>query len=701
MRTARVIRGIVGALLVAAFGHAHAQYALRADGAQVPGMVYPGVPGIVVADFDGDGRDDTAIAGLQIPTSYPDDQQPQSGLVAIVGYDAAHANYRVSQWLAGDQARLVGIASDHAAHPGLVLVSFDGVIEHYAGWPLVPVARIATGRPAQSMRVGDVDADGHLDVVIADATAGVAAYSLDDGTLVRTYAGRASSSIELVQLDADPALEIVLAGTPGFVVDGATNAMDWQDAGGFAPLLAAGRIVDAAHDGFIAAREAGYFSGYRGTPYSPIWSVKVARTDGVDVADIDGDGIDEILYSGDGGFRVYDARTQAVRESYYDLPLVHAGAARMKGGTARQYVSGARLNDAGGDTVQVRAAGGDIEYTLHAENAPFRATATADVSGDGVADAVWISAYSNARYQGGRLHVYDPATGVERWSGLLSADGTPLGYMSLSAVAVGPMHAAAPADIAVAAVTNSYQMILHRLDGATHLVTASNATTGFTSIEHLVAMPAQRLLAATSTTDGVRLALFDGTDLHRIALSVIDASLGTTALDVQTAPGIGAGVVLFATGAAVVAFDTVTMTVAWSQPLNAVSAAVVQRAGGALVVVALDRDGGLHMFGTDGEPLDAFALGNGEAGAVRAVPGDPGKAIACVDRRLVLADIDGYAAVAESAPIGALACDRGGLFVDAPRGGVVHVRASSLGGVFDLDVAGPRIFTDGFEASTP
>jgi len=694
------------AIALGAAADARAQYTWRTAGVQAPGMQDPGVAGVVVADFDGDGRDDAAIAGVQRASrSDTGDEQPQAGVVAVVRYDASRAAYRLAQWLVGDQSRLTGIASDHGTRPGLVVVSFDGVIEHYTGWPLVRTSRFATGHAVQSMRVGDVDGDGHADVLLADESAGIAAYSLESGALERDYAGRASSSIELAQLDADAALEIVIAGTPGLVVDGATQAVDWQDAGGFGPKLGAGRILGGSRDGFVAGMEWGYFNGYRSVPYSPIWTVKAQQTDALSVADVDLDGVAEILRSGSGGFTVVDALTQAVREQYPFAPLGPMGVGRLRGDAARSYVFGERLNWAGGDTARIVAAGsGDVEYALGEEIGPFHATATADVSGDGVADAVWISAFSSAQYSGGLLHVYDPVKGEERWRGpLLAPDGTPLAPFALDAVAVGALRTSAPADIVVGARAGAFAEALYVVDGATHRVVASNTSIDSpTPIERLLVMQEGGERHVLAVTAGLqRIKMFDSS-LHELwSVALEDTSAGPHVLDLQPAPTTGPGVVLISTGLDAVSFDTTTRTVVWRDLGRVVSATPLRLADGTDVIGLLTTDSYLRLLQPGGGSIDIVQVGGDEPGAVRALPGVPGKAVACIDRRVVLFDIQSQAVLERSDPIGALACGYGELVVAAAHGGTTFVRAGSLGGTSDLVLGAPLIFSDGFDPSSP
>lgn len=684
------------AVALGACGEAAAQWAFRSTGAQIPGLREPGGAGLVVADFDGDGRDDVAFAGWQGPTPYPMPYQPQPGFVAIVGYDAARAGYRLKQALVADLQRPAGLASDGAAEPGLVLVSRDGVLAHYVGRPLALLSRFELGRPVQSMRVGDVDGDGRVEVVVADTTAGLAAYDLATGALVRTYAGRFAASIELAQLDADPALEIILAGTPGVVVDGATNATDWRDAGGFGELLAAGRLFTDGREGFVAAGR--YLSAYRGAPYSPLWSLETS-SNGVDTADIDGDGVAEILHSGNYRFTVLDALTQTVRLQAPHEPIGHMGAARMRDTAAWQFAFGTGLSGWTGSTIAtVISAQGEVEFALHAEVPPFRVAAEADVDvdGDGVPDAVWISAETNAGYAGGDIHVVDPATGAERWRVRL-----PYSASDLSAVLVAPLRASAPADIVVAGHSNYGEGVLYVIDGVTRQERLSNFNTGFSApIDQLAlvaAAGAPRILAAARGTP-IQLGLYDGSDLHALWTQPLLAAYGDAVNDLQPLSAAGPEVYLLSTPTVLLAFHLGERRVLWSRMGSTASAGLLYLADGTPVIGRLGASGNLQLLSLDGTTLLAdFPLGDGEPGAVRGLADAPGKAVACIDRRIVLVDLDARAVTAQSPWIGSNACDKGSLVLAPSRGNRMRVRASSVIGVFDLDLAGPVIFGDGFD----
>src|SRR5690606_22355222 len=124
-----------------------------------------------------------------------------------------------------------------------------------------------------------------------------------------------AEDLMLAQLDADAALEIVAAATPGVVIDGATQAIDWSWPAGFGAYLAPGHFQPGGGVQFVAAETWFRFTVFQSAPWQALWQAELGDIEAIHAVDLDGDGIDEII-EGDGQWgdvHVYDSATQSVR----------------------------------------------------------------------------------------------------------------------------------------------------------------------------------------------------------------------------------------------------------------------------------------------------------------------------------------------------------------------------------------------------
>jgi hypothetical protein len=580
----------------------------------------------------------------------------------------------------------------------LVVVSQAGTLTRYSGWPLQVISHVSLNQYVSGMQVGDVDADGHPDVIVTHTVSGLAAYDLITGTLERTYAGRVGNSLALAQLDADPALEIVLSGTPGYVIDGATNATDWEYAGGIGNVLAAGTVLAGNGQGFVAAQDR-YLSTFRSMPYSPIWSLD-GRFTAVDFAVIDGSSR-LLLGSRDGMLEVLDPATQAVQANLIADPVGHLAAGHLEDAAGLQLVSSSGLSSTAGDSLQVNGFDGSLRFSLGDEDGPFSIAGLGDVDGDGRADGIWASYYSSSESEGGYIHIYDPITGAERSRTMLTdAAGNALAFRAISALTLTP--ATGRSNI-VAAAQNLYTAELYLIDGQTQRIVTSNTSTPFgfqQPIHQLVALGGDMLAAASD--NGIELARFSGTDLHAIWHQTLSGTYGTTlnGLRLASLAGPSSNDALLATPNALLAYDLNAQTVLWSVMTPTASAALLTHGDGTPVVGALGTDGHLRLLSLDGaNTLTDIAVGTNEAQSIAPVPNMPGIALACIDRRIAAVDIDAGTVLQTSPWIGGLACNRGNIAITPAASGVSHVVAGSIVGAFDLTLATDAIFGDGFDGN--
>ncbi|MCB1740603.1 MAG: VCBS repeat-containing protein, partial [Gammaproteobacteria bacterium] len=303
--------------------------------------------------------------------------------------------------------------------PHILAVGQSGTVRDYAGWPLEQQRSFVVTANPVAAAVGDIDADGTADLVIATQNS-VSAYALDSGLQKWNEPLAGHYDLALAQLDADAALEIVLAGSaPGIVLDGATLATDWQYAGGFGGRLATGHLDPAGGIQWVGTTTQQLLSIFDADPWGPLGSIPTATyIHAIATAKVDESGHDAILAANDqwGSVHVYDPVTLlelfSVPNGAWGINAV-AGADIDGDGHAEIVFAATTATQTEPLITVGDSQGGFLKWRFYPASNPFLTTALGDINGDGSTELV--AAAPGVFGSEGTIEIFDAATGLSEW----------------------------------------------------------------------------------------------------------------------------------------------------------------------------------------------------------------------------------------------------------------------------------------------
>jgi outer membrane protein assembly factor BamB len=464
MRSRPGIASVALALLAASGGAA--AYSFDEIGRGNIGLRDIGLSRLVMADIDGDGRDDLVFAASAVNPPLVVYGRLDDGTQGV-------KQLMPASWQ-GAVSRVLGWRHDGVQH--VVLLQDVGTLHDFSGWPLREIRSFPIVANAAHATIGDVDADGTDDLVVLTDT-DVLAYSMSDGHLEHEWPvtfslGGAGADVALAPLDADPALEIIVAGSVygnGFVLDGATGAIDWQYEEGFGNHVAAGHLAGDATTQWIGdAWQA--FHVFGEGPYGLLWSATTPEDIGaLATADLDGQGRDSILV-GDGqwgALHVFDAATHLERFAIaHDADGILSAVAGDLEGDGVPEIAFAGVRPSHGETLLTIAdstSGATVEKYVPA-GGPMTIAAIGDIDGDGRDEVVAVETPYDTW---STVAVFDLETGAETWRSV-PFPGNVYDPFSIQPAAIRLVpHPGRPGLDIVMAGSNFYDGRIEVIDGTT------------------------------------------------------------------------------------------------------------------------------------------------------------------------------------------------------------------------------------------
>jgi hypothetical protein len=672
---------------------------------------YGRVNGMDAADFNGDGIPELAFTG-----------GADGSLVVLLGRPAGQ--WKTLQALKLDplsygDGHFVPLVWARTAPqlPALVMVQvrawWNGpsnaiVLE---GWPLRETRRFGLNSSVNAATIADANGDGSVELITV-SDAGTFAHRLNDGTVAWSIAS-GGADVLVGPFGSSPVPRIIVAGAVGRVFDGSTKALVWSYPDGFGAYLTAGTFEPGGPRKLVGARDWDRFTVFGADPWSPLWDFSRFDIDAVASADLDGDGVDEIIL-GDGqwgGVNAIDAQTRTIRFSV-ELPghgTAALAAVDVTGDGNPEIVFAPRSNYGTGN-IALRIANGKTGGILHdlaSIEGGARALAVDDLFGDGIARMI-----STSTGRGG-IALRDMATGVAEWISPESWNANDPFYMTATFVRTTQLDADPAREVVLAGeatydgrivvfdpVTKAVQRQIGTYasgpmrsrgirgaelfdfdgDGRDDLVVATEAnTTGASGVKlHVFSLLTGEVLWE-SVTMGSGFANSRG-------VLVLPAAPGTDALLIAALP----------TGLR--AYNARTRLLEWTLEADVRAAALCSNCAEGTHFLLAGNDGQLRVFDAATRTLK-MQFEVGLVDDIRPLPGQ--ELLLKVENRLRVIDMAGKV-LAESGPVGSgagsgAASISGGSLVTISRSQGVEILAGTAEGFASFLYTPGRIFGDGFE----
>jgi FG-GAP-like repeat len=308
----------------------------------------------------------------------------------------------------------IGLAHvTNASDRQIVVMLEDGRIYLYDFTTKAELGVLDTGvYGLRGLGLTDLNGDGFAELIVAND------YDLyvfnGSGQLLWQVTDAGGYDVVAGQMDNDPALEI--ATTSGKVIDANTHTVQWTRGGGFGFYLKLAPFPGEAYQQLIAAESWDIVYSYDLGRQLPRWSIQVFDIDAIQIADVDNDGMPELII-GDGQWgtvHVHDLITQTLK---WEVNNPEHGVTNIAVGDVDhdgvvELLWGAGYTSTGADYLYVASTAGahNIKWQSVDLQGPFLGPAIGDLDGDAQPELVICSLNSDAAYGSGRILVFDLAT---------------------------------------------------------------------------------------------------------------------------------------------------------------------------------------------------------------------------------------------------------------------------------------------------
>lgn len=642
------------------------------------------------ADLDGDGLDDLALTARAGTSRH---------LLVVGRMPSGSIQIKQTMRLPEENDDLVRVLTYAEKGTARVLaISTGGICRLYGGWPLALIAQYSVSPHVSSAAVGDLDADGMPELLVS-TTSTLTIHALD-GQLRHVLPYGGPSDVTLDQLDADPALEIVL--NNGYVLDGATHAVDWHYTEGFGGHVATGKVVPDGSTGWVGTTPNNHFTIFRAAPWSPLWSGDLMGpwAAALAVLPIDGSGTDGVAVaeSGWGGVAVHDMTLRQLRYRIHEWTPYVLGLTGLdiEGDTLPDLAVGAEGVPYPGGALTIHdARNGATKWEYVSTNGSHQAMVWGDADRDGKVElTVTGTDEDTTNYL---TIAYDADSGLPLWRAPFP------GTSSAPAVPRHGRHIALSTDLdtgnqrIVLAGSDFQDAQITILDGVTReIVLALRGPT----IEELRTRTIKGLIVsdvdadgaedvivttepANFTSEGTQILIFSGRDGALLRRTDLPATTVQDALLVRGGEGgPSPDRIIVSTPTQLLAYDLQTGASAWNLDVEHRHVVHVGRGLAGAEIVTISQTGEVRAFdATTRQPLREFSFGEPIRQA-RVLGDDVRSIVLALERRLIVLDGSTGTVRASSNEIGLISPVTRSLAVSSAGSGTWRAAINSTEGIF-------------------
>jgi len=434
-----------------------------------------GKSGIVTADIDNDGQVEIVLGGST--TTFG-----ANNFWYVLEKDSGSNTYSM-RWLSdfyADQeiSRLSAFDLENDGIYTIFAGLSKGGLRLYEGVTLKESAHIDTPSkdPINQILFADADNDSIAEIVVCSKN-NVFIYHAHSLALEHQLA-YGGNDCEVGNVDTDPAEEIVLS--TGLVIElqGENSKIDWKyPSGEFGARIELSDIDADNIKEIIGAASWYYVTAFNADIQSPKWQIKTdSDINALLVTDVDGDGIDDILY-GDGQWgeiHCYDAvkTTEKWQIKNPEHGVTNIAVSDTDADGKLEILWGSGASSTGEDHLYIHdLSTRAFEWQSQHLDGPFHALDVGDVDGDGQQEIVMASFKSNSGYDDGIVSVYDAVTHVLEWQSNDHLFGGHA-WTGIHDLKIGDVDDDNEAEIIVA-TDRLYDGALYIINGSSHVVEQS------------------------------------------------------------------------------------------------------------------------------------------------------------------------------------------------------------------------------------